>query len=79
MSILLSLDIAPERIRAEAGPKAAALALMGQSGVTVPKTAFVPARIYSDYLRSTGLRSRILVEQGRKPLEEIAFSLAPSH
>jgi phosphoenolpyruvate synthase/pyruvate phosphate dikinase len=73
MSLLLSIDLPPEHIREEAGPKAAALALMGQAGVAVPKTAFVPARIYSDYLRTNGLHSRILIELGRKSFEDMRW------
>ena len=73
MSLLLSPDLAPERIREEAGPKAAALASLAQAGFTIPKTAFVPARAYGDYLRSTGLRGSILMELGRKSFEDMRW------
>ncbi len=73
MSLLLTCDLPIERIREEAGSKAAALARMEQEGFSIPKTAFVPSRIYREYLDSTSLRGSIIVELGRKSFEDMRW------
>ena len=73
MSLLLSCDLPIERIREEAGSKAAALARMEQEGFSIPKTAFVPSRIYRNYLDSTSLRGSIIMELGRKSFEDMRW------
>jgi len=73
MKKLLYLDDSPDLIREEVGSKAAALATMSASGFAVPRSLFIPAKVYTDFIRSTGLRERILVELGRKSFEEMRW------
>jgi pyruvate,water dikinase len=73
MKQLLSMDDVPDLIRKEVGSKAAALAIMHSSGLQVPRSLFVPAKLYRDFLHNTGLRDLILVELGRKAFEEMRW------
>lgn len=57
----------------EIGGKALALGLMHAHGLPVPAAVCVPAEVYREYLRATGLGERILLELSRKPLEEMRW------
>jgi pyruvate,water dikinase len=57
----------------EFGGKALALGLMHAHGLRVPAAVCVPAEVYREYLRATGLGERILLELSRKPLEEMRW------
>ena len=73
MKRLLSLNDSPELIKREVGSKAAALAIMFSSGLSVPRSLFIPAKRYRDFLHGSGLRELISVELGRKPFEEMRW------
>jgi pyruvate,water dikinase len=59
----------PERF----GGKAAKLAAMEASGVRVPPGLAVPTEVYDEYVDSTGLRGRILIELARKDLAGMRY------
>ncbi|NIP35851.1 MAG: hypothetical protein GWN18_12875, partial [Thermoplasmata archaeon] len=55
------------------GGKAAKLAAMDTSGVRVPPGLAIPTEIYDEYVDSTGLRGRILIELSRKDLSGMRY------
>jgi len=55
------------------GGKAAALARMHRAGVMVPRGVCVTVQAYNDFLDSTGLRDRILMELARKSLADMRW------
>jgi pyruvate,water dikinase len=73
MKRLLVLDDATSEIRKGAGPKAAALAAVAQARIDVPGALFISAAVYSEFVHVTGLRNGIVVELGRKPIEEMRW------
>ncbi len=73
MKILIKPEEPLERIRGEAGPKAAALANMHRHSIKIPKTAFIPQSLYHRFISSTGLVSRLAAELGRKRFEDMRW------
>ena len=55
------------------GGKCAALATLARAGVRVPETVCVTTGAYQDYISSTGLRERILLELSRKSFEDMRW------
>ncbi len=55
------------------GGKAAKLAAMEASGVRVPPGLAIPTEVYDEYVDSTGLRGRILIELSRKDLSGMRY------
>ena len=53
------------------GGKAMALARIAQAGHVVPEAVCITTDTYRQYVMTTGLRERILLEVGRKPLLEM--------
>lgn len=53
------------------GGKAYSLALMAKSGFRVPQAVCISTKAYDRYVDSTGLRGRIMLELGRKRLEDM--------
>ncbi len=59
--------------RERVGGKSLALAAMARDRMNVPDAACITAEVYTDYVTSTGLRERILLELGRKNFEEMRW------
>lgn len=55
------------------GGKAAKLAAMDATGVRVPPGLAIPTEVYDEYVDSTGLRGRILIELARKDLSGMRY------
>jgi len=55
------------------GGKAFALAKLLASGFKVPDAACITVEVYREYVKSTGLGERILLELNRKPFEEMRW------
>ena len=55
------------------GGKAYSLAVMAKSGFRVPQAVCISTKAYDRYVDSTGLRGRIMLELGRKRLEDMRW------
>ncbi|MGA6926085.1 MAG: PEP/pyruvate-binding domain-containing protein [Desulfosarcina sp.] len=70
MKAVLSFSEIKTRHRRLVGGKALKLAMMQQKGVRVPDGLCVTTTAYDDFVRSTGLNTRIGLELGRLPLAD---------
>ncbi len=66
------LEMADED-REQVGGKSLALAALARDRMNVPDAACITAEVYTDYVTSTGLGERILLELGRKNFEEMRW------
>lgn len=57
----------------QVGGKAFCLAKIHEQGLTVPKTACIPCRIYKNYLNQTRIKDTILLEINRKPFKQMRW------
>ncbi|NIO06251.1 MAG: hypothetical protein GTN74_17090 [Proteobacteria bacterium] len=71
-SIVYLHEIADED-RERVGGKSLALAAMARDRMNVPDAACITAEVYTDYVTTTGLSERILLELGRKDFEEMRW------
>ena len=73
MNAILSFDRIEGRHRGLVGGKALALATLKRGGMTVPDGLCVTTTVYQDFIRTTGLGTRIGLEMGRLPLAEMRW------
>jgi len=73
MNGILSFARIERRHRHLVGGKALAIATLMRSGITVPDGLCVTTAVYKDFLRSTGLGTRISLEMGRLPLAQMRW------
>ncbi len=71
-SVLYLHEIVDEN-REQVGGKSLALAAMARDRMNVPDAACITAEVYTDYVTSTGLSERILLELNRKNFEEMRW------
>ena len=73
MSLVLSLDEICEENRHLVGDKAYNLAVLRQHEITIPDALCVTVEAYDEFVTSTGLRERILMELNRKSFGEMRW------
>ena len=73
MNVLIPLQRLAASDLPKAGGKAVALARMMQAGLCVPDGVAVATAAYDQYVSDTGLRSRVLLELGRKRFEDMRW------
>ena len=73
MNGILSFNRIEGRHRGLVGGKALALATLMRAGITVPDGLCVTATVYEDFIRTTGLGTRIGMEMGRLPLAQMRW------
>jgi len=73
MNSLLSFARIQRRHRHLVGGKAMTLATLMRGGITVPDGLCVTTTVYEDFIRTTGLGTRIGMEMGRLPLAEMRW------
>jgi phosphohistidine swiveling domain-containing protein len=73
MTGILTFDRIERRHRHLVGGKALSLATLLRSGITVPDGLCIATTVYEDFVRTTGLDTRIELELGRLPLAEMRW------
>ena len=73
MNGILSFARIQRRHRGLVGGKAMTLATLMRGGITVPDGLCVTTTVYEDFIRTTGLGTRIGMEMGRLPLAEMRW------
>jgi len=73
MKLVLSLKEIGKEDRRLVGGKAYSLAVMKQQGLAVPDALCVTVEAYDEYVTSTGLRERIMMELSRKSFGEMRW------
>ena len=73
MKTTLRLCEVDDTMRQTVGGKAVALARVAHAGLAIPKTICVDAQVYDQFVETTGLRARIVMEYERKPFDEIRW------
>ncbi|MCF8069679.1 MAG: hypothetical protein K9L30_13960 [Desulfobacterales bacterium] len=71
--MILKLKDIQEKDRSLIGGKGYALSILSRYGFNVPRTLFITADVYLDYLKATGLQERILLALHRKNLKEMRW------
>jgi pyruvate,water dikinase len=73
MNLIIPLHKIQEKDRTRVGGKFFALAKMAARGINVPKAICISAETYAQYVGSTGLHERILLELSRKDFEDMRW------
>jgi phosphoenolpyruvate synthase/pyruvate phosphate dikinase len=73
MSFTIPLQDVRAEDRGRVGGKCLALALMSKQGFSIPDALCVTTDAYEEYVTSTGLRERILLELNRKDFKEMRW------
>jgi len=73
MSCTIPLHDVQAEDRGRVGGKCLALALMAREGFSIPDALCVTTDAYEEYVASTGLRERILLELNRKDFKEMRW------
>lgn len=73
MTLILPIEGIEEKDRSKVGGKAFALASLCKTGFYVPTALCVTADAYDQYVSSTGIRERILMEIHRKAFEDMRW------
>ncbi|MGD2125990.1 MAG: PEP/pyruvate-binding domain-containing protein [Desulfobacteraceae bacterium] len=73
MNLIISLEKIGESKRPRVGGKSFALARMREGGLNVPRAVCITTDAYDQYVDSTGLRERLLLELHRKKFEEMRW------
>jgi len=73
MNLILPLHAIGEKDRSRVGGKGFALSLMSKKGLRVPEALCITTDAYGEYVKSTGLGNKIIMELYRKPFEEMRW------
>jgi pyruvate,water dikinase len=73
MSFVIPLNEISDRDRLCVGGKGFSLAIMAQKDMNVPDALCISTEAYNDYVASTGLRERILLELNRKDFKDMRW------